>query len=663
VPSSSRSADLPVREESGPIGRANARRRRSRTLALLSVGACVITALFLLPLAGGGADPRASGGPLGAEAPGAGPLGRYELGGRWLFRLDEGVGLTRHFNSSASTAGWSAVTVPNAWNARDESAASMAGGVAWYRKDFELPSSASPAVIGESWIVRFESVNNRVEAWLNGTPIGTHSGAYLPFELLLPHSLLHAHGANHLVLRVDSHRRSGDFPSAGLFWNYGGILRRVYIERVEGIGFASVQVLPHLPCPTCAAGIEYRVVLRNYTGAVEQVHLSGSYGPLAVDLGTATIAPGATHTFEELQAFPHPQLWSPQSPHLYEVMLEAAVGRGAPGAEQWIQVGLYRLRSGVRSIAVSPEGTLLLNGRRLNFRGVGLIEDSPLLGGAIDEAVEQSYIAAIKDLGATAVRSQYPLDQRLEELADENGIMLWSEVPVAQVPNRLLAIGSVRRRALAEVSQNILTNSSHPSIVIWSIANELAPEPDAAQGAYIAQAVAEAHSLDPTRPVGLAVAAYPSVGCQAHYYAPLDVIGLNDYFGWYPGPVGDLRNRSGLSAYLDATRACYRSKGIVVTEFGAEANRPGPAGEHGTYAFQQEFARFHLGVFATKPWLGGAIYWALQEFRVRPGWSGGNPRPSPPLHTKGLISFTGVRKPAYGEVRRIFRATLQEGSP
>jgi len=606
---------------------------------------------------------RAQSSPLGAEATGYGPAGRYELDGPWLFRFDHGVGLSRRLESSTSRAGWSTVTVPNAWNATDQSAASMAGTVGWYRKDFELPAASPASGAQASWIVRFESVNNRMQAWLNGRPIGTHSGAYLPFELVLPAALLRQSGVNHLVLRVDSRRRSTDFPTAGLFWNYGGILRKVYLERVDRIGFASVQVLPHLPCATCDATVEYRVVLRSYSNIAENLHLTGSYGPLAVDLGTASVPAGATRAFSRVVAIPHPQLWSSQSPWLYDVTLDAAVGQGAGGGQEWTEVGHYHLRSGVRSVQVSPEGTLLLNGRKLNFRGVGLIEDSPKLGGAIDESTERRYIAEIKDLGATAVRSQYPLDEHLEELADENGIMLWSEIPVDQVPSRYLALGSVRSRALAELRANILANSSHPSIVLWSIANELAPEPDRFQGAYIARAVAEAHALDPTRPVGLAVAAYPSAGCQARYYAPLDVIGLNDYFGWYPGPVGDLRNRNGLSGYLDAMRACYRGKGIVVTEFGAEANRPGPVGEHGTYAFQQEFVRFHLNVFATKPWLGGAIYWALEEFRVRPGWGGGNPRPSPPIHAKGLISFAGHRKPAYSEVQRLYRSTVQVGAP
>ena len=160
--------------------------------------------------------------------------------------------------------------------------------------------------------------------------------------------------------------------------------------------------------------------------------------------------------------------------------------------------------------------------------------------------------------------------------------------------------------------------------------------------------------MDPTRPVGLAVAAYPSSLCQAAQYKSLDVLGLNDYFGWYPGPSGQIFDRTKLSGYLDAARACYPDKALMITEFGAEANRDGPVEEKGTWAFQQDWINYQLGVFATKPWLSGAIYWALNEFWVRPGWDGGNPRPTSPIHQKGLITYDGVRKPAWADVQRSF---------
>jgi beta-glucuronidase len=137
------------------------------------------------------------------------------------------------------------------------------------------------------------------------------------------------------------------------------------------------------------------------------------------------------------------------------------------------------------------------------------------------------------------------------------------------------------------------------------------------------------------------------------------VLGLNDYFGWYPGPSGQIFDRTKLSGYLDAARACYPDKALMITEFGAEANRDGPAEEKGTWLFQNEWINYQLGVIGSKPWLSGAIYWALNEFWVRPGWDGGNPRPNNPIHQKGLITYDGVRKPAWTEVQRWYKSTQQ----
>jgi beta-glucuronidase len=171
-----------------------------------------------------------------------------------------------------------------------------------------------------------------------------------------------------------------------------------------------------------------------------------------------------------------------------------------------------------------------------------------------------------------------------------------------------------------------------------------------------------ADELDPTRPVGLAVAGYPGAGCQRRY-GPLDVIGVNDYFGWYAGPSGTLFDRDKLSPYLASLRRCYPNDALMVTEFGAEANRDGSVEDKGTYAFQQDFVNYHLSVFATKPWLSGALYWALNEFRVRPEWDGGNPFSTPPIHQKALLHYDGTPKPAWTDVQGWFRAANQFGDP
>jgi beta-glucuronidase len=236
--------------------------------------------------------------------------------------------------------------------------------------------------------------------------------------------------------------------------------------------------------------------------------------------------------------------------------------------------------------------------------------------------------------------------------------LIWSEIPVYAIKTKFLKSSEVRKLAAHELEQNIVANQNHPSVMLWSIGNELSSRPGPVQALYIEHAVRQARALDPTRPIGLAVAGYPGVGCRPQY-APLDVVGVNEYFGWYPGPNGQIADRDALSEYLDSVRACYPKKAIFVSEFGAEANRDGPVEEKGTYQYQQDFVNYHLGVHASKPWLSGSIYWALQEFRVRPNWDGGNPRPSPPLHQKGLLRFDGSKKPAWFDAQRLFAATPQ----
>jgi glycosyl hydrolase family 2 len=584
-----------------------------------------------------------------------GPSGRFLMDGTWLLKLtSRRSGPQRE----TSTAGWRPVTVPNAWNAGDDSAQSFLGGVGWYRKDFRLPRASRAA----SWVVRFESVNYRSEVFLNGRPIGRHRGAYLPFELRLPARLVRRGAVNRLVIRVDSRRTADDFPPSGLsragkptggWWNYGGLLREVYLRAVNDVDMNVVQVLPQLACPTCPARVRYRVTLHDFGRRARRVTVAAQFGGVKLTVGTASVPAGGSRTVTRTVTVRNPHLWSPTDPFLYDASLVARSGRAV--------LQRYTLRTGVRLIRVIG-GRLFLNGQPASLRGVALHEDSRLFGFAVPNSVHDQQLAWVKEIGATVIRSHYPLAPYTQERADELGILQWSEIPVYSIKPSELAKRSVRALAVSELETNIRANGNHPSVLVWSIGNELSSHPDSAQASYIRTAVRRAHALDPTRPVGLAVAGYRLAGCR-RAYAPLDVLGLNDYFGWYPGPSGQIADRSYLSGFLDGERRCYPRQALMVTEFGAEANRDGPAEERGTYAFQRDFVNFHLAVFATKPWLSGAIYFTLQEFRVRPDWQGGNPRPAPPLHQKGLITFDGVRKPAFFDVQRLFRATAQLGAP
>jgi Glycosyl hydrolases family 2, TIM barrel domain/Glycosyl hydrolases family 2, sugar binding domain/Glycosyl hydrolases family 2 len=612
-----------------------------------------------------------------------GPSGRYLLDGTWLWRNDTGnVGIAAHYQDNPGVDGWTKVTIPESWNALDPSSKSFSGGVAWYRKDFRLPSAPTTT----TWIARFESVNYEATVWLNGHVIGRNRGAYLPFEFVLPARQLHPGETNRIVVRVDDRRHGYDFPPSGLsvtgsplggWWNYGGILRDVYLRAVNQIDLGTPQIRPLLPCSTCNATIAYKVIAHNYSDQTQKVRLNGSYGAQSFSFGAAAIGPGQSLTFTKSITIQHPQLWSPDSPHLYNATLTAFIetqhsktvtkGKGKKKKKVTTvtvvetKVGSYFFASGIRSIQVAG-GHLLLNGRTLNFRGVGMHEDSQAFGFAINNDLMEQDLLQVKALGATAIRVHYPYNPFIQEEADRLGIMIWSEVPVYSIKAKYLKSQLVRKLASKYVSENVAFNQNHPSIIVWSIGNELSSNPGPVQGAYIRRAANSVHKLDPTRPVGLAVAVGASPRCQTEY-KPLDLLGLNEYFGWYPGEQGQAADQSLLADSLDAIHQCYPDKAMVITETGVEANRNGPVEEHGTYQFQEAFVKYHFGLFAQLPWLSGAMYWALKDFRVRPGWTGGNPRPVPPLFEKGLITLDNLQyKPAFGDLKAIFTATKQIGS-
>jgi beta-glucuronidase len=631
--------------------------RLGHLLALLAA-ACV---------AAGSASPAAIAqtGPSYAASPptaGAlyrdGPGDRWLLGGAWLYRADPtGAGVSDGWwRDAAATDGWSPVTVPNSFNAGDLSTASMTGSVGWYRRDFTVPQGAFARYVParfRSWIVRFESINYYATVWLNGRRIGTHAGAYLPFEFNLKGVRA---GVNRLIVRVDDRRSGTSLPPgpSGGWWNYGGINQEVYLRSVQVADMSPVVIRPILPCPTCAATVQEQVTVRNTTAATQTLTLQGSYGSVPVDFGGHTLTPGATWVAEASVTIPSPHLWSLDDPHLYRagLVLSDAHGRRLEG---------YVDYSGIRSVAVSSTGQLLLNGRVIDARGFDLHELNVQTGAALTPAQLSNFVGWVRELGGRIIRAHYPLNPQIEEQADRDGILLWSEIPVYQVAAKYLTQQSWITYAHSVLRENILTNENHPSVLLWSFGNELTTPPDDGEARYIAGAAALAHQLDPTRPVGMAISDWPGVACQ-QAYAPLDVIGFNDYFGWFDAGAGSTDDPDELSPFLDSLHACYPAKPLMITEFGFEGNRNGPAEERGTYQYQTQAAAFHLDVFASKPYIAGAMWFALQSFAARPGWTGGNPFGDPPFVEKGEIDLAGNPvQPLFNTIQSIYTSTVQIG--
>jgi beta-glucuronidase len=613
--------------------------------------------LFLLVLLGAGLL-------LSAPAPAAkrpqpkalyynGPSGRYLLDGDWYRRsdpLDQGVKL--RYQRERSLSGWSRTTAPNAANAGDYSNESYMGSIQWYRKDFKVPR-ASP---DSKWVFRFESVNYRARVWLNGKPLGTHVGSYLPFEVRA--KSIRRGGVNRLVIRVDGRRQKFDIPplsvrSSGAFeggwWNYTGILREVYLRKVTNLDFASVIVRPSLRCAKCAAVVKITATVENVTRRGRRVAIRGRFGRRALRFRAHRVPGRGFRRFKARLRVRNPRLWSPASPSLYTLRL-SLIDRGGR------EVQRYRARTGIRVFRVNRLGRVELNHREVNLRGASVHEDHPVVGAAIGRVHMKTNIGYLRQLGATITRSHYPFHPYFLELADRNGILVWSEIPVFRMASRLFAISEVRSKALRMLREVILRDANHPSVIVWSVGNENASRPGTGLRKYIRKAARTVEELDPTRLVGIATSGFPTVEKQ-DIYTELDVLGINNYFGWYNGPRGTIADRGQLGGYLNRLHSDYPNQALFITEFGAEANRDGPLEEKGTYAFQADFLNYHLDVIDSKPFVNGALIWNLRDFRVKPGWIGGNPKPNPPVNHKGLVEDSGRLKPAFATVAERYRRT------
>jgi beta-glucuronidase len=575
--------------------------------------------------------------------------GRFLIDGTWYFRLDpEDQGLALGLARQESLEGWNPVEVPNAWNATDLSDASQRGTVGWYRKDFRLPRAARAS----RWILRFESVNYRATVFLNGLEIGRHEGAYVPFEL--PAARIRR-GVNRLVVRVDNRRTDTDMPPAtdqddgspgGGWWNYGGLLREVYLRRFVGVDIAHLGSRTILRCRRCNATVVLRARVHN-PGRRRRVRLRGRIGRTPARFPAVTLPARATREVSARVVIRDPRLWEPDDPALYTVRV--GVGRSPT----------YSTHIGIRSIGVR-RGRLLLNGRKLTLRGASIHEDHPEVGAALSPGHRALNFSLLADLGANITRAHYPVHPEFLEMADRAGVLFWDQIPFYRYRNAQINLKSVRDKGLAAMRAMIERDQNHPSVLAWSMANELSRR-DVGLGhnRYVADQVRLIRSLDPSRLTAIDFEGYPN-DPPPRIYHRVEAIGLNSYFGWYLGPGGQIADRELLSSYLDAFHDDFARQALFITEFGAEANRPGPIDEKGTFEFQRDFMQFHLNTYDRKSYVNGAIAWILRDFRVRPGWDGGNPKPEPPVNQKGLVDEFGRRKPAFEEVQRLYRDSAAE---
>jgi beta-glucuronidase len=420
-------------------------------------------------------------------------------------------------------------------------------------------------------------------------------------------------------------------------------------------------VLPRLPKLGGPAKVELRVGLRNLTNRDEDVALAWNVNGKRYSLRAETVRANATRELRTRFTIDKPRLWQPGRPYLYDM----TVGAMLDGTRR----ATYKLRFGVRKLEARRGGVLLLNGKRLSLRGASIHEDDMEEGGALSQSTRNLLVSRLRDLRATVTRSHYPLHPAFLEAFDRYGILYWVDVPVYQIPNSFFDQAAVRFAATRAATLTVRENLNNVSVMTWALANEPAGnrselgEIGSGLERYLRDGSQAVRELDDTRLVGIDRQSRFGEPPTHRAYRYLDVLGVNEYFGWYDSYKADLVRApttvAELGPYLDEVHAANPNLPLVITEFGAEATRPGPVEQPGTYEYQRRFAVDHLRVHASKRYVAGSIWWALRDFRVDPTWLGGAPPEwgSPPWHNKSLIEETNARKPIYYDMRKRFRKT------
>jgi beta-glucuronidase len=652
---------------------------RSLSLTPLALLAALAALPAVAAAQGGGQGPPSGQQPppqppptpeLVVERPGGKPLiyegqdTRQLLGGTWYFRQDDTfVGDVERWYEQSDLVGWTRVSVPYNWNATDTTLNKSS--VGWYRKEFTLPRT--PRKANWSWKVRFEGSNYRTKVWLNGETIGGHTG-YFPFEAELDGL---RRGRNTLVVKVSSLRSNTDLthwrPAAyngfgsGGWWNFGGLLREVYVRKIDTIDIEDVHVLPRLRRVGGPAKVEVRAFLRNLTDRNRDVTLVVTAAGERMVLDPMRVEANSPRELTTRFTIDRPKLWQPGRPALYPMKVHAY--------QDGKRRATYRLRFGVRKLETRRGGVILLNGRRLSVRGASIHEDDVQEGGALSQRTRRLLVSRLRDLRATITRSHYPLHPAFLEAFDKLGILYWVDAPVYQVPNSYFDQAGVRFAAKRAVTLTVRNNLNNVSVMTWSLVNEPAgsrPELGvigSGLARFIEDGAEAVRELDDTRFVSIDRHSRIGETPTSSVYRHLDVLGVNEYFGWYDSYAQNLvrppSTTAELGPYLDEVHRLNPNLPLVITEFGAEAVRSGLVEQRGSLEFQRRFAIDHLRIHASKRFVAGSIWWALRDFRVNPTWVGGAPPDwaMPPWHNKSLIEETNARKPVYFDMRKRWRTT------
>ena len=517
--------------------------------------------------------------------------------------------------------------VPGDWNTQRDSLLFYEGSI-WYKRSFDYAKSPHKRLF-----VHFGAANYRAAVYLNGEELGRHEGGFTPFDFEITNRVKPQ--GNFLIVRVNNARAKEFVPTVNTdWWNYGGITRPVTLVEVPDTFIEDYFIQLAKNSTHQIAGwlqlngtqLQQKVTIR-----IPEANLSKTVETDAT--GHATFAFDADLT-----------LWSPENPKLYAVEISA-------------QTDNVTDRIGFRSI--QTRGTdILLNGKPVFLRGINIHEEAPMRSGrawSADDA--RTLLGWAKELNCNFVRlAHYPHNENMLRLADQMGIMVWAEVPVYwtiqwENPDTL-------HNAENQLQEMIARDHNRAALIIYSVANETpVTEP---RNAFFRQMIQTAHSADSTRLVSAALQAHESdapdritITINDPIAADLDVLGNNEYIGWYVHQPADADRTDWLSSY---------NKPLIMSEFGGDAlfGYHGDSNTRWTEEYQENLYAHQIAMLKHISFLRGTTPWILMDFR--------SPRRTLPrfedyFNRKGLISSRGEKKKAFFVLQDFYRQLAAAPAP
>ena len=494
-------------------------------------------------------------------------------------------------------------------------------GTVWYRRIFNFQKDSTKRLF-----LHFGAVNYIADVYLNGRKLGSHEGGFTPFQFELTDVV--NQGRNSIVVKVNNQRVKDGIPGLGYDWfNYGGITRDVNLVETGNIFIE-----------------DYFIQLRKYSFKEVNgwVKLNGNKGPGNVRIRIPELKldnlfksdKDGRSAIHFTDAF---QLWSPQNPILYKVIIETETDT----VTDYI---------GFRNIEVK-DTQILLNGKPVFIKGVNIHEEKPMkTGRANSEADARILLTWAKELGCNLVRlAHYPHNENMVKLAEKMGLMVWDEIPVYQQIE--FASPGVPGKMNRMMTEMIRRDRNRCGVVIWSLSNETNSSPD--RDKSLIELSKQCRLLDPTRLITSVINDQYYKNDSIHVWDTLykyfDIMSINEYLGWYIPWQGKPADTKWQLIY---------QKPIIISEFGGEAkfgSNNGPKDEAASWSeeYQEQIYKDQLALFGVTPNLAGVCAWILVDYRsptrLHPVYQQGYNR-------KGLLSELGEKKKAWYVLNQYYKS-------